>query len=91
MQLLGAMLWVLKKDIPLERAGMSCSEHVHGTAQARAIWVSTEKLIKSNRSKHSEKHVGGNANKKLLKEINATNTGEITNASQSATGCLFTL
>lgn len=92
MQLLGAMLRVLKKDVPPERVGMSCSEkHLHDTAQAWATWVLTEKWIKSNRSRHSEKHVGGNANKKLLKEINATNTGEITNTSRSATGCLLAL
>lgn len=34
---------------------------------------------------------GRNTNKKPLKEINATNRGEITNASPSATGWLLTL
>lgn len=33
----------------------------------------------------------GNTNKKPLREINATNRGEITNGSPSATGFLLTL
>lgn len=62
----------------------------HSPSPGYEYWL--KKLIKSNRSRHSEKHVGGNANKKLLKEINATNTGEITNASShSVTGWLLAL
>lgn len=92
MQRLGAMYWVLKKNISLDRVKKSCSEkHLHNMAQAWATWVLSGKWIKSNRSRHSEKHVEGNTNKKPLKEINATNRGEITKASPSATGCLLTL
>lgn len=81
-QLLGALLWVLKKDVPLAKAGMPCSEkRLYDTAQLQATGVSTENWIKSKRSRHGEKLVGGNANKKLLKEIRATNTDETTSAS----------
>lgn len=72
--------------------GYAAQKNTCRTQPKPRLRVLTEKLIKSNRSRHSEKHVGGNANKKLLKEINATNTGEITNASShSVTGWLLAL
>lgn len=50
-----------------------------------------KKLITSKRSRYSKKHMEGNTNKKLLKEINAKNAGEITSASHSTSGCFLAL
>lgn len=50
-----------------------------------------KKLITSKRSRYGKKDMEGNTNKKLLKEINATNAGEITSASHSTSGCFLAL
>lgn len=71
---LWAVLWVLK-DVPLERVGCPAQEN----CPRLPTWVLKEKWVRAT-GQGAVRNGGGNANKKLLKEINATNTGEINNA-----------